>query len=243
MAKKKVYAVANGRKTGLFDTWDKCKEQVDKFAGAKYKSFTSTDDAIAYLKEYGVYVKADIAPKKEEKKTETLKPIKSKANIKSYKEYIEPEEFMETHDYICFVDGSYNKEFKVYGSGVAVLSQLEPSDIVPIPLIDAGYDKWDQWNIVGELEATKLAIKNALAVSADKVVIYHDLANIALWATGEFRAKNEYTQDYVRFIEEYSKELDITFVKVKGHSGNKYNDYADSFADRAVKGFLEKYCK
>ena len=31
--KKKVYAVRNGRKTGLFMSWDDCKKQVDAFPG------------------------------------------------------------------------------------------------------------------------------------------------------------------------------------------------------------------
>ena len=37
--KKKVYAVRNGRKTGLFMSWDDCKKQVDAYPGARYKSF------------------------------------------------------------------------------------------------------------------------------------------------------------------------------------------------------------
>ncbi|MBR0374466.1 MAG: viroplasmin family protein, partial [Mogibacterium sp.] len=46
---KKVYAVKTGRRTGIFETWDECKAQVDGFKGAEYKSFASLDDAWAYL--------------------------------------------------------------------------------------------------------------------------------------------------------------------------------------------------
>ena len=35
----KIYAVRKGRKTGIFQTWDETKEQVDGFSGAEYKSF------------------------------------------------------------------------------------------------------------------------------------------------------------------------------------------------------------
>lgn len=35
----KVYAVFVGRKNGIFNTWDECKVQVDKFPGASYKSY------------------------------------------------------------------------------------------------------------------------------------------------------------------------------------------------------------
>ena len=39
MAKKKFYAVKQGRKTGLFLTWDDCRKQVMGYPGAIYKSF------------------------------------------------------------------------------------------------------------------------------------------------------------------------------------------------------------
>ncbi len=41
MAKQKFYVVWKGRKTGVFDTWGKCNEQIIKFPGAVYKSFKS----------------------------------------------------------------------------------------------------------------------------------------------------------------------------------------------------------
>ena len=46
---RKVYAVKNGRKTGIFYTWNECKEQIDRFSNAQYKSFESIDEAKAYL--------------------------------------------------------------------------------------------------------------------------------------------------------------------------------------------------
>ena len=48
-AGKKVYAVKNGRKTGIFYTWADCKAQIDHFSNAKYKSFESIEEANAYL--------------------------------------------------------------------------------------------------------------------------------------------------------------------------------------------------
>lgn len=35
----KFYAVRKGKKTGIFSTWDECKEQVTGYKGAIYKSF------------------------------------------------------------------------------------------------------------------------------------------------------------------------------------------------------------
>lgn len=39
MAKKKFYVVWVGRQTGVFDSWDECKKQIEKYPGAQYKSF------------------------------------------------------------------------------------------------------------------------------------------------------------------------------------------------------------
>lgn len=39
MSKQKYYVVWHGRETGVFDSWELCKKQVDGFQGAKYKSF------------------------------------------------------------------------------------------------------------------------------------------------------------------------------------------------------------
>ena len=49
MAKKKFYAVKQGRKTGMFLTWDDCKKQVMGYPGAIYKSFGTREEAEAYL--------------------------------------------------------------------------------------------------------------------------------------------------------------------------------------------------
>jgi len=35
----KYYVVWKGKETGVFDSWDKCKKQIQNFTGAQYKSF------------------------------------------------------------------------------------------------------------------------------------------------------------------------------------------------------------
>lgn len=45
----KFYAVRNGRKIGIFNTWEECKAQVHCFSKAEYKSFFSLHEAQAYL--------------------------------------------------------------------------------------------------------------------------------------------------------------------------------------------------
>lgn len=43
MAKKRYYVVWVGRKTGVFDEWDECNEQISGFPKAVYKSFKTKE--------------------------------------------------------------------------------------------------------------------------------------------------------------------------------------------------------
>ena len=46
---KKYYVVWKGHKTGIFNTWSECKSQIDGFSGARFKSFSSKQEAeLAY---------------------------------------------------------------------------------------------------------------------------------------------------------------------------------------------------
>ncbi len=59
MSKIKFYVVWEGRKPGVYSSWDECKKQIDGIAGAKYKSFESKDLAErAFKGNYWQYVKA-----------------------------------------------------------------------------------------------------------------------------------------------------------------------------------------
>lgn len=45
MAKQKYYVVWSGKQTGIFTSWPACKAQVDGFKGARYKSYSSKQQA------------------------------------------------------------------------------------------------------------------------------------------------------------------------------------------------------
>ncbi|KAJ4252844.1 hypothetical protein NW762_010750 [Fusarium torreyae] len=45
----KFYAIRVGRETGIFENWDDCKHLVKKFRGAEHKSFSSEEEAQAFM--------------------------------------------------------------------------------------------------------------------------------------------------------------------------------------------------
>lgn len=57
----KFYAVRNGHKIGIFESWPECQEATKGFSGAEFKSFPSREEAEAYLSGvdlYGEQIKA-----------------------------------------------------------------------------------------------------------------------------------------------------------------------------------------
>ena len=54
------------------------------------------------------------------------------------------------------------------------------------------------------------------------------------WATGLWKANKPGTQAYAALCKQAMERLQLSFVKVKGHSGNQWNDLADQLARRAL---------
>ncbi len=45
----KFYAVAVGRNTGIYSTWDECQSQVKGFSNARFKSFSTVEEAESFI--------------------------------------------------------------------------------------------------------------------------------------------------------------------------------------------------
>lgn len=67
-----------------------------------------------------------------------------------------------------------------------------------------------------------------------KITIYYDYKGIEMWATKKWKAKNEFTQNYIEFMQEKMKYINIEFVKVPAHSGIIYNEEADALAKKSL---------
>lgn len=77
----KYYVVWKGKVPGIYDTWDECKQNINKFKGAQYKAFLTRQEAEHFFNAgYEAYAKIR-PPKEKVEKTElseeekSLKPI------------------------------------------------------------------------------------------------------------------------------------------------------------------------
>lgn len=68
----------------------------------------------------------------------------------------------------------------------------------------------------------------------DNIAIYHDYEGIARWCLGDWKTNKEGTKAYKAFYDGIKDKLHVRFIKVKGHSNDKYNDMADMLAKEAL---------
>ena len=208
MAKNNYYAVKIGRCIGIYTSWEDCKEQVTGYKGAIYKGFVEKKDAEEFMKDLDCF--------DEENKGNNLE-----GHIK------EP-----LNEVSAYVDGSF-LEGNRFGCGCVIIKNEEI-----IAEISKAYEDKElasMRNVAGEIKAAELAMLYALDNGYDLINIYHDYQGIASWCIGEWKANKVGTKAYKEFYDGVKDKLKVRFIKVKGHSGNKYNDMADLLAKRAIE--------
>lgn len=131
----------------------------------------------------------------------------------------------------AYVDGSFNAKTNTYGFGgfLAIGDReciLQGSDSDP--------ERATMRNVAGEIDGCMAAVKKAIELRIPKLSIYYDYQGIESWATGAWKAKNNWTRAYRDYMAEAMKIIDIQFVKVAGHTGVEGNERADKLAKAAV---------
>lgn len=134
-----------------------------------------------------------------------------------------------------YVDGSYDHGTHSYAFGAVVLAGEElikvsqaykPSDDI--------WNARSMHNVAGEIMGAAYAMEYARLKGYKSLNIFHDYEGISKWCTGEWRATKEFTQMYQALYKEAASFVDIKFTKVAAHTGNKYNEMADSLAKAAL---------
>ena len=233
---KKYYAVRTGRKTGVFLTWAECQKQVTGFSGAEFKSFPTMEDAQAFA---GANVCAgemsDIG--KNSALGESLGmdvksgPKESTDCGKSNDMLAESNSGAASTDVIAYVDGSYRADTGEFSYGMVILQDGQEQCFCQ-KMTDKELALMH--NVAGEIKGSEAAMQYAVDHNIPEITIYHDYEGIAKWCTGAWKATKPGTIAYQAFYREAVKKVKVHFVKVKGHSNDKYNDMADQLAKKAL---------
>lgn len=138
----------------------------------------------------------------------------------------------------AYVDGSYNSGTNEFSYGMIILQDGEELKFA---------EKYDDkelavmHNVAGEIKGAEAAMRYAVENLFESIIIYHDYEGIAKWCLGEWKANKEGTKAYKEYYDSVKDKVSISFVKVTGHSNNKYNDIADELAKQALGIIEEKH--
>lgn len=193
----KYYAVKLGRQTGIFETWGEAEAQVKGFPNAKFKSFSSFEEAKSYLEDSNQSQSSNLV------------------------------------EYEAYVDGSFDKNKNIYGSGVVIIKNNEVIEKISFSGSDEKYI--ESYQIAGEVKAALRAMEWAVNHNISSIAIYYDYEGIRSWALGEWKTNKSVSRDYKVKYDSLSSQVKVYFNKVKAHSGVKFNELADQLAKRAIK--------
>ena len=197
---RKYYSVRSGRIPGIYNTWEKCKEQVIGFPGAEYKKFSSHEEAEQFLGSESV---------KMDMETERLR--EGEASV--------------------YVDGSFDLETMSYSYGVVILTEKE---IYRMSGREEDPEMALMRNVSGELKGAMKAMEWAIENKIRTLYLHYDYTGIERWAKGDWKTNKDGTKAYKAYFDSIKDKIKVEFIKVKAHSGNKYNDEADKLAKEAI---------
>ena len=211
----KFYAVRVGRTPGIYNSWDDCKAQTDGFPNATYKSFKTAAEAAEFMG-WGE------TSKKQATINEAVGNKTSEVSNSTTENDLEN---------VAYVDGSFNVATGEFSYGVVMFHNGQEhtfSKSFSDPELAS------MRNVAGEIKGAEAAMEYAYKNGMTTLTIYHDYEGISKWPLRLWAANKEGTKAYQKYYDEIKKYVDIKFVKVKGHSGDKYNDLADKLAKEAL---------
>ena len=213
MAAKKFYGVKySDGSSEIFTDWSVCKEKIHGMKGVLYKGFSTKEEALAFTLGEG------------------------KARKKSTRAVSSPgdDRAIET-DIAIYVDGSYRDDIYSYGFVVVDVRR----DVALYEQRGRGTDEEAAKlrNVSGEMKGAMEAMVYCLNSGIKEATICYDYSGIEMWALGIWKRNNVYTQGYHEFYQCRKDRIKVHFRKVKGHSGDKWNERADILAKEGLEEF------
>jgi ribonuclease H-related protein len=127
-------------------------------------------------------------------------------------------------EFTAYVDGSYMKGKT--GWGVVIVKDDEPVFTDSGAL--TGPECVAQRQVPGEIEGAMRAVMWCEENSVSSIRIAYDYLGLEKWATGQWKTNNNITRSYAAFMKKTG--VSVFWMKIKSHSGDRWNDVADELA-------------
>lgn len=206
MNKKKFYAVLNGKegKSRIYENWTTCQKNIK---GIKN----------------GVIFKSFLTKK------EALDFLSKEGSLKCKDPCINIETPL-----AIFIDGSFKESDNRYSYGMVVVDVAADTAIYKEYGLGTSKEACELRNVAGEMKGAMHALQYCKAENITAVSLCYDYTGIEAWAKEKWRRKNKFTKSYYNYMNKLFKDIEVTFIKIKGHSNNKWNNVADALAKKAL---------
>ncbi len=132
---------------------------------------------------------------------------------------------------VAYTDGSYNVSDGRFAFGVVLFVGNEKhtfSEAFDNPELST------MRNVAGEIAGAEFAMRYCIDNNIKSLEIRYDYEGVEKWCTGAWKTNKDGTINYSHYYNSIKDRLKVIFTKVKGHSGDKYNDEADRLAKDAL---------
>jgi len=209
----KFYGVRRGRSTGVFESWEACRQQVFKFPDAEYKAFPTWEEASAF---------ATCTASTTENLSETSQDSPS-TPLSRVAIWV---------DGSCFPQGDGSMRI-----GWGLLVKQDGREVYRAKGNDIPPEAHRHRNVAGEIFGILKSLEWCKAHGITEVTLYFDYQGLESWATGSWRTKLPFTQSYARAVK--ASGITIHWIKIKAHSGNQENEIVDRLAKEGAGLELE----
>lgn len=215
---KYYYGVKEGKMPGVYETWAECEKQVKGYSGAIFKKFPTYEEAFKFTNPSEVSIS-------------NIEDLKDKEGKEKIEDSIMELEKLKENEAISYVDGSFDLSNKTYSYGVVFITTEGKKTYSGR---EDNQELAEMRNVSGEIKGAMVAMEIALKKNKDTLYLHFDYTGIRDWAVGNWKTNKEGTKAYKAFYDSIKDKLNVKFIKVKAHSGVKYNEEADQLAKEAI---------
>ncbi len=208
----KFYTVARGRKTGIFTSWSDAQRQVKGFSGARFKSFKTKQEALAFLEDPSC--------------TNSASSKKKKSGHQQPANYEYPENAV-----IVYTDGGAIGNPGPGGYGVV----FETGETFSGGFNLTTNNRMELLAVIVALEALEGETRPICLHSDSRYVVNGITKNWAnAWKRRNWKKSDgtpALNSDLWQRLLGHLSGLDVRFIWVKGHAGNPLNEACDILAN------------